>query len=80
MSRKGNILVSPFVKEEITTENNTNDLMFASNEYRYHKMVDEVQDYAILLLNKDVFIAQTGKLSYSQQALTAIAEEGIFAN
>ena len=33
-----------------------------------------------LLLNKDVFIAQTGKLTYSQQDIAAIAEEGILAN
>ena len=33
-----------------------------------------------LLLNKDVFIAQTGKLTYSQQDIAAIAEEGVLVN
>lgn len=33
-----------------------------------------------LLLNKDVFIIQTGKLTYSQQEIAAIAEESVLAN
>ena len=33
-----------------------------------------------LLLNKDVFIAQTGKLTYTEQDIAEIAKESLIAN
>jgi homoserine dehydrogenase len=56
---------------------------FARHDYKY--VIGSVSLKSLianreLLLNKDVFIAQTGKLTYSQQDIAAIAEEGVLAN
>lgn len=61
MESKGDAMVSPFMKEEFSTDQNHNILHYKDNEYRYHKMVDEVQDYAILLLDRDGFIMNWNK-------------------
>jgi homoserine dehydrogenase len=56
---------------------------FSRNEYKYvigSVSLKNLIAHRDLLVNKDVFIAQTGKLSYSQQDIAAIAEEGILAN
>lgn len=56
---------------------------FARNDYKYVIGSISLKNLIAnrdLLLNKDVFIAQTGKLTYSQQDIAAIAEEGVFAN
>ncbi|MFI5453235.1 homoserine dehydrogenase [Pedobacter sp. UC225_61] len=56
---------------------------FSRNEYKYvigNVSLKNLIAHRDLLINKDVFIAQTGKLSYSQQDIAAIAEEGILAN
>jgi len=56
---------------------------FSRNEYKYvigSVSLKNLIAHRDLLLNKDVFIAQTGKLSYSQKDIAAIAEEGILAN
>jgi homoserine dehydrogenase len=56
---------------------------FSRNDYKY--VIGSISLKSLianrdLLLNKDVFIAQTGKLTYSQQDIAAIAEEGVLAN
>ena len=56
---------------------------FSRNDYKYVIGSISLKNLIAnreLLLNKDVFIAQTGKLTYSQQDIAAIAEEGVFAN
>ncbi|MDQ8051811.1 MAG: homoserine dehydrogenase [Pedobacter sp.] len=56
---------------------------FARNDYKYvigSVTLKNLIDNRDLLLNKDVFIAQTGKLIYTQQDIAAIAEEGVLAN
>ena len=56
---------------------------FARNDYKYvigSITLKNLIAHRELLLNKDVFIAQTGKLTYSQQDIAAIAEEGVLAN
>lgn len=56
---------------------------FARNDYKYvmgSVSLKNLMANRDLLLNKDVFIAQTGKLTYSQQAIQAIAEEGVLLN
>ncbi|KQC01070.1 homoserine dehydrogenase [Pedobacter sp. Hv1] len=56
---------------------------FARNDYKYvigNISLKNLIANRDLLLNKDVFIAQTGKLSYSQQDIAAIAEEGVLVN
>ncbi|MDQ7949128.1 MAG: homoserine dehydrogenase [Pedobacter sp.] len=56
---------------------------FARNDYKYvigSVTLKNLIDNRDLLLNKDVFIAQTGKWIYTQQDIAAIAEEGVLAN
>ncbi len=56
---------------------------FSRNQYKYvigSISLKNLITHKELLLNKDVFIAQTGKLTYSQQDIAAIAEEEIFSN
>lgn len=73
--------VHEYTVEKLQVENISE--RFARNDYKYVigsislKNLIENRD---LLLNKDVFIAQTGKLTYSQQDIKAIAEEGLFVN
>jgi homoserine dehydrogenase len=54
---------------------------FSRNDYKYiigSVSLKSLITHKDLLLNKDVFIAQTGKLTYSQQDLKAIAEENVW--
>lgn len=54
---------------------------FSRNDYKYiigSVSLKSLIAHKDLLLNKDVFIAQTGKLTYSQQDLKAIAEENVW--
>jgi len=73
--------VHEYTVEKLQVENISE--RFSRNDYKYVigsvslKSLIENRD---LLLNKDVFIAQTGKLTYSQQDIAAIAEEGVLAN
>lgn len=73
--------VHEYTVEKLQVENISE--RFARNDYKYVigsislKNLIENRD---LLLNKDVFIAQTGKLTYSQQDIKAIAEEGLLVN
>lgn len=73
--------VHEYTVEKLQVENISE--RFARNDYKYVigsvslKNLIENRD---LLLNKDVFIAQTGRLIYSSQDIAAIAEEGILAN
>jgi homoserine dehydrogenase len=73
--------VHEYTVEKLQVENISE--RFSRNDYKYVigsvslKSLIENRD---LLLNKDVFIAQTGKLTYSQQDIAAIAEEGILVN
>lgn len=56
---------------------------FARNDYKYvmgSVSLKNLMANRDLLLNKDVFIAQTGKLTYGQQDLKAIAEEKLVLN
>lgn len=57
---------------------------FSRNDYKYvigSVSLSNLIANRDLLLNKDVFIAQTGKLIYGQQDIAAIAqEEDVFAN
>ncbi|TCC90560.1 homoserine dehydrogenase [Pedobacter frigiditerrae] len=73
--------VHEYTVEKLQVENISE--RFSRNDYKYVigsvslKSLIENRD---LLLNKDVFIAQTGKLTYSQQDIAAIAEEGVLVN
>lgn len=56
---------------------------FSRNDYKY--VIGSVSLKSLLenkdiLVNKDVFIAQTGRISYSEQDIKAIAQEGILVN
>ncbi len=56
---------------------------FSRNDYKYvigSVSLKSLIENREILLNKDVFIAQTGRLTYSQQDIAVIAEEGILAN
>ncbi|MFD0941202.1 homoserine dehydrogenase [Pedobacter boryungensis] len=73
--------VHEYTIEKLQVENISE--RFSRNEYKYvigSVSLKNLIAHRDLLLNKDVFIAQTGKLSYSQQDIAAIAEEGILAN
>jgi homoserine dehydrogenase len=73
--------VHEYTVEKLQVENISE--RFARNNYKYvigSITLKKLIANRDLLLNKDVFIAQTGKLTYSQQDIAAIAEEGIFAN
>ncbi|WP_316766697.1 homoserine dehydrogenase [Pedobacter frigiditerrae] len=73
--------IHEYTVEKLQVENISE--RFSRNDYKYVigsvslKSLIENRD---LLLNKDVFIAQTGKLTYSQQDIAAIAEEGVLVN
>lgn len=73
--------VHEYTVEKLQVENISE--RFTRNDYKYVigsislKNLIENRD---LLLNKDVFIAQTGKLTYSQQDIAAIAEETVSLN
>lgn len=73
--------VHEYTVEKLEVENISE--RFARNNYKYVIGSITLKNLIAnrdLLLNKDVFIAQTGKLTYSQQDIAAIAEEGVFAN
>ncbi|MES2652120.1 MAG: homoserine dehydrogenase [Bacteroidota bacterium] len=56
---------------------------FSRNDYKYVIGSISLKNLIAnkdLLIQKDVFIAQTGKLNYSEEAIKAIAEEGILLN
>jgi homoserine dehydrogenase len=56
---------------------------FSRNDYKYVIGSISLKNLIAnkdLLTQKDVFIAQTGKLNYSEEAIKAIAEEGILLN
>lgn len=73
--------VHEYTVEKLEVENISE--RFSRNDYKYvigSVSLKNLITHRELLLNKDVFIAQTGKLTYSQQDIAAIAEEGVFAN
>lgn len=73
--------VHEYTVEKLQVENISE--RFSRNDYKYIIGSISLKNLIAnrdLLLNKDVFIAQTGKLTYSQQDIAAIAEEGVFAN
>lgn len=73
--------VHEYTVEKLEIENISE--RFSRNDYKYVIGSISLKNLIAnreLLLNKDVFIAQTGKLTYSQQDIAAIAEEGVFAN
>lgn len=73
--------VHDYTVEKLQVENISE--RFSRNNYKYVIGSISLKNLIAnrdLLLNKDVFIAQTGKLTYSQQDIAAIAEEGVFAN
>jgi homoserine dehydrogenase len=56
---------------------------FSRNDYKYvigSVSLKSLLENKELLEKKDIFIAQTGKISYTEQDIKAIAEEGILAN
>ncbi len=56
---------------------------FTRNEYKYvigNVSLKNLITNRALLLNKDVFIAQTGKIIYTQQDIAGIIEDGVFTN
>jgi homoserine dehydrogenase len=56
---------------------------FSRNDYKYVIGSISLKNLIAnkdLLTQKDLFIAQTGKLNYSEEAIKAIAEEGILLN
>lgn len=70
--------VHEYTVEKLGIENITE--RFARNNYKYIIGSVSLKNLIAnrdLLLNKDVFIAQTGKLIYSQQDIAAIAQEKI---
>lgn len=73
--------VHEYTVEKLEVENISE--RFSRNDYKYvigSISLKNLIAHRELLLNKEVFIAQTGKLTYSQQDIAAIAEEGVFAN
>lgn len=73
--------VHEYTVEKLEIENISE--RFSRNDYKYvigSISLKNLIAHRELLLNKDVFIAQTGKLTYSQQDIAAIAEEGVLAN
>ncbi|MEE1944427.1 homoserine dehydrogenase [Pedobacter sp. KR3-3] len=73
--------VHEYTVEKLQVENISE--RFARNDYKYvigSISLKNLIENRELLLNKDVFIAQTGKLTYSQQDIKAIAEEGLLVN
>lgn len=73
--------VHEYTVEKLEVENISE--RFSRNDYKYvigSVSLKNLIAHRELLLNKDVFTAQTGKLTYSQQDIAAIAEEGVFAN
>jgi homoserine dehydrogenase len=56
---------------------------FSRNDYKYVIGSVSLKNLIAnkdLLIQKDVFIAHTGKLNYSEEAIKAIAEEGVLLN
>lgn len=73
--------VHEYTVEKLQVENISE--RFTRNDYKYligSISLKNLIAHKDLLLNKDVFIAQTGKLTYSQQDLKAIAEENVSLN
>jgi len=73
--------VHEYTVEKLQVENISE--RFSRNDYKYVIGSISLKNLIAnreLLLNKDVFIAQTGKLTYSQQDIAAIAEEGVLVN
>lgn len=73
--------VHEYTVEKLQVENITE--RFTRNEYKYligSISLKNLIAHKDLLLNKAVFIAQTGRLTYSQQDIKAIAKEGILLN
>lgn len=73
--------VHEYTIEKLQVENISE--RFARHDHKYvigNVSLKNLLENRELLLNKDVFIAQTGRLSYSQQDIAAIAEEGALVN
>lgn len=63
MERKYEELISTLEQqiEQKTSELHNKNVALQSSEERYHKMVEEVEDYAILMLDKDGFVQNWNK-------------------
>lgn len=73
--------VHEYTVEKLQVENIVE--RFSRNDYKYvigNISLKNLIANKDLLTQKDVFIAQTGKLNYSEEAIKAIAEEGILLN
>jgi homoserine dehydrogenase len=73
--------VHEYTVEKLQVENIVE--RFSRNDYKYVIGSISLKNLIAnkdLLTQKDVFIAQTGKLNYSEEAIKAIAEEGILLN
>ncbi len=73
--------VHEYTVEKLQVENIVE--RFSRNDYKYVIGSISLKNLIAnkdLLIQKDVFIAQTGKLNYSEEAIKAIAEEGILLN
>jgi homoserine dehydrogenase len=73
--------VHEYTVEKLQVENIVE--RFSRNDYKYVIGSISLKNLIAnkdLLTQKDVFIAQTGKLNYTEEAIKAIAEEGILLN
>ena len=73
--------VHEYTIEKLQVENISE--RFSRNEYKYiigSVSLKNLMQHKELLLNKDVFIAQTGKLIYSEQDIQNVAEESVSLN
>ncbi len=73
--------VHEYTVEKLQVENIVE--RFSRNDYKYvigSISLKNLIAHKDLLIQKDVFIAQTGKLSYTEEMISAIAEEGILLN
>jgi len=73
--------VHEYTVEKLQVENIVE--RFSRNDYKYVIGSISLKNLIAnkdLLVQKDVFIAQTGKLNFSEEAIKAIAEEGVLLN
>jgi len=73
--------VHEYTVEKLQVENIVE--RFSRNDYKYIIGSISLKNLIAnkdLLIQRDVFIAQTGKLNYTEEAIKAIAEEGILLN
>ena len=73
--------VHEYTVEKLQVENIVE--RFSRNDYKYVIGSISLKNLIAnkdLLIQKDVFIAQTGKLNYTEETIKAIAEEGILLN